>query len=408
MTPVERRTYWACFGGFALDSLDTTIYALVLPVLITVVGLEKSEAGLLATAALIGAAVGGWGAGILADRFGRVRILKLTILWVAFFTALTAFCSTFPQFLAVRFLQGLGYGGEAAVGAVLISEVIRPELRGRVTASIQSGYAVGYAMSTALMPIVFALFPENLGWRVMFLIGVVPAFLVLFIRRLVPEGDVFVQAQRAKAAGGKSSAFWHIFLREHLRTTLPATIMATGIFGGAYVIITWLPTYLRTTLGLPVASTAGYLALNILGSLTGPFIAGMLADGIGRRATFITLLLAQAVTVSCYLFLPLTSTATLLLGFVVGALQGGLAAAMLPTFAELFPTDIRASGTGFCLNGGRGFGSVMPATVGVLAATLPLNHAMGMCALSAYAVALVSALFLPEKGGTDFRRGVAG
>ena len=123
LNSVERRTYWACFGGFALDSMDTTIFALVLPTLISVVGLHKSEAGFLATSALVGAAVGGWIAGILADRFGRVRILKITILWVAAFTALTAFCSDFPQFLIARFLQGLGFGGEAAVGAVLMQPV---------------------------------------------------------------------------------------------------------------------------------------------------------------------------------------------------------------------------------------------------------------------------------------------
>lgn len=83
LTPVERRTYWACFGGFGLDSMDTTMYALVIPSLIAVLGISRPEAGYLATAALVGAAAGGWGAGLLADRIGRVRVLQLTILWVA-------------------------------------------------------------------------------------------------------------------------------------------------------------------------------------------------------------------------------------------------------------------------------------------------------------------------------------
>lgn len=398
---VERRTYWACFGGFALDSMDTTIYALVLPVLIAVLGIAKAQAGLLATAALVGAAAGGWIAGILADRFGRVEVLKATILWVALFTGLTALCNDFPQFLVARFLQGLGFGGEAAVGAVLIGEVVRPELRGRVSASVQSGYAVGYAASTALMPIVFSLFPEAVGWRIMFLIGIAPAVLVLFIRRLVPESEIFLEEKRAEQAGARKAAFWEIFQSPHLRSSLPATVMSTGIYGGAYVMITWLPTYLRTALKLPITSTAGYLALNILGSLTGPIVAGLLSDRVGRRPTFMLLLVSQAAMVGVYLFLPLNVPATLALGFIVGALQGGLAAAMLPTFAELFPTEIRASGTGFCLNGGRGFGSVAPAMVGIMAATMPLGRAMGLWALASYALAFIAAIALPERGGAD-------
>ena len=191
----ERRTYWACFAGFGLDAMDTTIYALVIPALIATLGLTKPEAGYLATASLAGAAVGGWIAGILADRIGRVRILQLTILMVASFTFLAAFASGFWPLLVVRFFQGLGYGGEAAVGGVLISEVIAPELRGRVAASVQSSYAVGYAVSVSLLPVITSLFSEEIGWRVFFALGVIPAGLVFFIRRLVPESGVYVDAQ---------------------------------------------------------------------------------------------------------------------------------------------------------------------------------------------------------------------
>src|ERR1700761_949825 len=213
LNDVERRTYWACFAGFGLDSMDTTIYALVIPALIATIGLTRPEAGYLATAALVGAAVGGWGAGILADRIGRVRILQFTILWVALCTLAAAFASGFNTLFIIRFLQGLGYGGEAAVGGVLISEVVRPALRGRVAASVQSSYSIGYAVSVALLPVSSSLFPEELGWRVFFAIGVVPAFLVLFIRRLVPESGVYRENQ---AKGIEAPPFWEIFKPEHL------------------------------------------------------------------------------------------------------------------------------------------------------------------------------------------------
>ena len=401
LQPTERRTFWACFAGFGLDSMDTTMYALVIPSLIAVLGISRPEAGYLATAALVGAALGGWGAGVLADRIGRVRILQLTILWVAICTLAAAFTNDFSQLLVVRLLQGLGYGGEAAVGGVLISEVVRPALRGRVAASIQSGYAVGYAVSVGLLPIVFALFPETISWRVLFGIGVIPAALVFFIRRLVPESGVYTDAAALRAGGAATTPFWGIFAGPHLRHTVIAAIMSTGIFGGAYVMITWLPTYLRTALHLSVASSSGYLAMNILGSLAGPLMYGWLSDRIGRRFGFVVFLLLQAGNVAIYLLAPVGATTIIVLSFFLGAFQGGLASGLLPTFAELYPTGIRASGQGFCLGGGRGFGSVVPATVGILAATLPLGEAMGGCALCSYAVALVAALLLPETSGTD-------
>ncbi len=399
----EKMTYWACFGGLGLDAMDTTIYALVMPTLIAIVGITKPQAGVIASAALVGSAVGGWIAGIAADRIGRVRVLQIMILLVACFTFLSAFTHNFWQLFLARSIQGIGYGGEAAVGGVLISETVAPRLRGRVAASVQSGYAIGYALSTAMMPVIFGYFSQAMAWRVFFGIGLLPAVFVLFVQRFVPESTLYVEMQKGKTAKTPRSNFWEIFVSPHLKNTITATVLSTGILGGAYVMITWLPTYLRTVLHLRVSSTAGYLALNILGSFVGPFAYGFLSDWIGRRKSFMTFLCCQAANVAIYMFAPINAATTMILGFFLGALQGGLASGMLPSFSELFPTRIRASGQGFSLSGGRGFGAVVPAMVGVLAATRPLGQAMGVCALSAYAVALVAAYLLRETKGTDLR-----
>ena len=401
LRPVERRTFWACFAGFGLDSFDSSIYELVIPALIVTLGITQPEAGYIATAGLAGAAVGGWCAGIAADRVGRIKILQLAILWVGLFTFASAFATGFTPLIVLRFLQGIGFGGEAAVGATLISEVVRPELRGRVASAVSSGYAVGYGGSVALFPLVSSLFAPEAGWRVFFAIGIIPAAAVFVIRRSVPESGLFTEAAATRAAGERRHAFWEIFTGGRLRRTLPAAITAAGIFGGNYVMIIWLPTYLRTVLHFSIATSAGYLAANIAGSFFGPLLSGVLADHLGRRPTLITFLVLQAFSVGSYVFAAPGLGLLIVFSFALGVCQNAIASGMTPIFAELFETKVRANAQGFCLGGGRGLGSVTPAAVGILASMLPLGIAMGSCAVSAYAVALVAVLALPETNRTD-------
>jgi MFS family permease len=301
-----------------------------------------------------------------------------------------------------RAIQGVGYGAEAAVGAVLVMEVVNARLRGRVASSIQSGYAVGNAISVALLPVLFGWLSPDIAWRCFFAIGLLPAILVFFVRRFVPESALFVEQART-ASTQDQKPFWTIFTGPYLFKTVIGTLFTTGTLGAAYVLITWLPTYLVTVKHLEVGRTAGYLALNIFGSFCGPIAFGYLADRLGRRKSFMLFLVLQATNVLVYTQGAIGAETTFALGFFLGAFQGGLASGLMPTFSELFPTAIRANGAGFALSAGRGLGSVVPGMTGILAAHWPLGDAMVVCALSAYAVAFAMALILPEAAGVDLR-----
>jgi len=394
----EKRTFWACFSGWGLDAMDTQMYALAIPTLIALWGMTRGQAGLLGTTVLIMAALGGWGAGILSDRYGRVRILQLTILWFSAFTLLSAFTNSFWQLMVTRSLQGIGFGGEWAVGAVLISETINREVRGRVVGALQAGWALGYGVAVLLSTIMFDYLPPAIAWRVLFGLGIFPAVLVLWIRRNIQEAPVYAKT-RAQHKG--KTSVWDVFSAPLRGTTLKAILLTFGIYGGNYVMITWLPAYLELALHLSINSIGGYLALNILGSFAGAFLNGWMADRLGRRYTFITIACCQAVAVAIYTFAPISLTVTLFFGFLLGTLQSGTAAGTGAYIAELFPTSIRGSAQGLCGNAGRALGAVMPTLVGVLSAKVPLGAAMGLCAALSYFLVVAAAWMLPETRGRD-------
>jgi MFS family permease len=403
LTKKEKRTFWACFSGWGLDAMDTQMYALTIPTLIAIWGMSRGQAGILGTAVLIMSALGGWIAGMLSDRFGRVRVLQLTIIWFAAFTFLSGFTNNFGELLLARGLQGLGFGGEWAVGSVLISETINAKVRGRVVGAIQAGWAVGYGIAVLLSTIIFSTLPQEYAWRVFFFCGLSPALLVLWIRRNIEEANVYVDAKKqSKDSGIKGrTQLWDIFKPGYQWTTFRAMMLTTGIYGGNYVMITWLPAYLKMVLGLSIINVGAYLAVNIAGSFFGAFVNGYLADAVGRRKTFMIIACMQATTVAIYTMAPINYTTIFCLGFVLGTLQSGTAAGTGAFLAELFPTAIRGTAQGFCGNAGRAIGAIMPTMVGLLSATLPLGVSMGVCDCSAYVLVVIFAFLLPETRGRD-------
>lgn len=183
----EKRTFWACFGGWALDALDVQMFSLVIPTIIAAWHIGKTEAGLVSGITLVASALGGWIAGAMTDRLGRVRTLQITVAWFSLATFASAFAQNFEQFLALKAVQGFGFGGEWAAGAVLMAESIRASHRGKAMGTVQSAWAVGWGAAVLLYALTYSLVEPDLAWRVMFAAGVLPALLIIYIRRGVQE-----------------------------------------------------------------------------------------------------------------------------------------------------------------------------------------------------------------------------
>lgn len=396
ISPVERRTFWACLAGWSLDALDVQMFGLVIPALIATFNVSKTEAGLLGSVTLITGALGGWMGGALADRIGRVKALQVTILTFAIATFVAAFAQSFEQLIVLKALQGFGFGGEWAVGAVLMAEIIRPEHRGKALGAVQSGWAIGWGAAVLFYTAIFSFLPQETAWRVMFAIGLVPALLVLYVRRSIPEPE-------RRDAGPKplsySQALFGIFKPETLRATLVGGLFGLGAHGGFYGLFTWLPTFLKTERGLSVMGTGGYLAIIIVAFGIGCVTAGQLLDRLGRRRTVALFAIGCVLITVTYVSLPIGPTTMLILGFPLGFCAAGIPASMGALFNELYPAGVRGSGVGFCYNAGRIVSAALPVLIGAMSAHMSLGTAIGIDAGLAYSLVLVALLLLPETRG---------
>ena len=406
-TSAERRTLAATFTGYAVDGFDYMIYTFLIPTLLAAWSMSKAEAGYIATGALLTSAVGGWLAGILADRFGRVRVLQWTVLWFAFFTFLSGFTSSFVELFFTRAMQGFGMGGEWAVGSVLIAETISARHRGKAAGLVQSSWAVGWALSALAFWGVYAVLPPEMAWKVLFWIGILPALLTLYIRRSLTEPEVFLAEQARLRALGSSGNFLRIFDRSLLRTTILASLLATGMQGAYYSVTTWLPTFLKTERHLSVLGTSTYLLVLIAGSFAGYLTSAWLSDTIGRRRCFMLFASMGIVLVLSYTLMPINDAAMLILGFPFGFFLSGIFSGMGAYLSELYPSDVRGSGQGFCYNFGRAVGAICPALIGYLSNSLPLGQTIGWIAALCYGLVILACLILPETCGKELSPALA-
>lgn len=403
-TPVEsdylkknrRRAIGAAGIGWGLDGFTWTMYGFALTAAIPVLGMSAGSAGWVTAISIVASAVGGLIFGNLADRYGRVKMLSVVILGYSVFTALTATSQDGWQFLLWRTLEGLFFGGEWAVGAALVAEYARPERRGRALAVVQSCYAVGWAISTLAYLTLYSIFPAEVAWRYLFLVGIFPAVFAFIIRRTTKDATEISGEQKPQVEK-KSVKVSRLFQADMRRRTFFATLLGIGVQGIYYSVFIFLPTYLQEERGLSIVGTATYTWVAIIGSFIGYLASGWLLDAIGRRLTFLFFFLGSAASVTLFVFTPaaqpeLGIVIILLLGFFASGQAGGTGAYL----AELFPTEIRATGQAFSYNLGRGLAAFGPLTIGFTAASIGWGNSIMLIAVAGATLGIIALSMLPE------------
>jgi MFS family permease len=284
---------------------------------------------------------------------------------------------------------------------VLVAEMIQARHRGKAVGLVQSSWEIGSAGAAIAFWAVYALVGPELAWRVLLWLGVLPALLILYIRRNLKDPEVY-HANRAKMKQeGNEGSFLEIFSPQLFITTLRASLLTTGMQGAYYAVTTWVPTYLKTGRQLLVLNTSGYLLVLILGAFLGVLTGAYLSDRIGRRRCFM-LFACSAVALSViYTQVPITKSLILLLGFPFGFILSGIFGGIGAYLSELFPNRVRGSGQGFCYSAGRVVGSIGPVLVGYLSSWMPLGVAIGYVAGGAYLLVFLSVLTLPETRGRE-------
>ncbi|MFF9343754.1 MFS transporter [Streptomyces sp. NPDC014773] len=396
--PRGRRAFGGAFGGYALDSYDFFTLPLSMVAIAAYFGLDKGQTGLLTTVTLVVSAVGGALAGVLADRVGRVKALMITVITYALFTVLCGFAPDYETLLVFRALQGLGFGGEWAVGAILVAEYASAKHRGRTLGAVQSAWAAGWALAVIVYTLVFQFFDADLAWRILFWTGALPALLVFWVRRHVEDAP---QAAAARVASPERGSLRAVFRPGLLRTTLFAILLSTGVQGGYYTLATWVPTFLKTERGLTVVGTGGYLTLLISGAFLGYLTGGHLTDRIGRKRNIALFAVLSAAAVLAYTQIPAgANTLLLVLGFPLGFCMSAIFSGFGSFLAELYPTPVRGTGQGLTYNTGRAVGAVFPTLVGFLSESWGVGGALVFGAVG-YGIAVVALLGLPETRGKE-------
>lgn len=381
--------------GYAMDGFDLLILGFMLSAISADLKLTPGQAGSLVTWTLVGAVFGGIVFGALSDRFGRVRVLTWTIVLFAVFTGLCAFAQGYWDLLIYRTIAGFGLGGEFGIGMALAAEAWPAKHRARVSSYVALGWQCGVLAAAMLTPLLLPV----IGWRGMFLVGVVPAIVAWVIRNRLHEPEVFVRSSAKKKSTLEA---FKLLVKDKATTkvSIGIAVLCSVQNFGYYGIMIWMPSFLSRQLGFNLTKSAVWTSVTILGMMAGIWVFGQLADRIGRKPSF--LLFQAGAVVMVLVYSQLTDPNVMLwagavLGMFVNGMLGGYGALM----SEAYPTAARATAQNVLFNIGRGVGGFGPVVVGALAATYSFQIAIGLLAAIYIIDMLATAFLIPELKGAE-------
>jgi len=381
--------------GYAMDGFDLLILGFMLSAISSELMLSQSQAGSLVTWTLVGAVAGGIIFGSLSDYYGRVRVLTWTIVLFAVFTGLCAVAQGYWDLLIYRTIAGLGLGGEFGIGMALAAEAWPAKHRARVSSYVALGWQAGVLGAALLTPLLL----PHIGWRGMFLVGVIPAFIAWYIRNRLHEPEVFVRKAKEKGALGRS---FRLLVKDAATTKVSiGIIILCGVQNfGYFGIMIWMPSYLSSELGFTLTKSAMWTSVTIVGMAIGIWVFGQLADRIGRKPSFL-LFQAGAVVMVLY-YSRLTDPATMLwAGALMGVFVNGMLGGYGALISEAYPTEARATAQNVLFNIGRAIGGFGPVVIGALAMAYSFHVAIGLLA-AIYVVDMLATIFLiPELKGVE-------
>jgi len=391
--PPARRALLAASLGWMLDSFDVMLYSMVLASLMGDLSMDAQTAGILGSVGLLASAIGGVVFGVVADRYGRTRALMASVLIYAIFTGACGFATSVLELAVFRLFLGLGMGGEWASGAALVSETWPPQDRGKALGLMQSSWAIGYALAAIVTAVVMPIG----GWRSVFFVGVLPAFITLWIQRNVEEPAAWTEAKEHSGTGFGGIA--EIFRTPLRGLTFAVLAMHACCMFAWWGFNLWLPAFysLPTTKG-GVGLSVGHMAILIVTMQVGMWFGyvtfGFVSDAVGRKPTYVMYLLAAGV-----LMLAFSSTRSpwllLALGPPVAFFGTGYFTGFGTVTAEIYDTRIRATAQGLTYNFGRAVSAVAPFTVGSFAQNHGFRYTFALVA-SLFFLASVFWIWIPE------------
>ncbi|MGN1408462.1 MFS transporter [Lactobacillus sp.] len=377
-------------SGFLLENMDVMFLSFSLSEIIAQMHISAAAGGLIGTFTNLGMFFGGALFGLLGDRIGRVKTFSYTIFLFAIATGLTYFAHSINVLYALRFLAGIGAGGEYGVGIALIAENFESSQIGRAS----SVAAIGGQIGSIVAALLAAWIIPKYGWNTLFLFGIVPVVLTYFVRRHVKESDEFLKAHEKAQETHEKISFGRLFETPRLALqTLGLMVMTIVQIAGYFGLMNWLPSIVQKKQGLSVSGSSYWMIATIVGMSIGMMVFGTVMDKIGPRWAFGIFLLGSAIVV--FAIVNVTSYwAMLFAGALTGFFSNGMFGGYGAVISQLYPTEIRSTANNLIMNTGRAIGGFSSVIIGLLMDHYNLYVVMGF--LSAlYIISFLVMITLP-------------